>query len=359
MTEERFNYISQKLYRVVKRYVLEIYATFTRQRFYCAALSGESTYNICINSDMTVSCNCMDYTGIGKIGDLNSESLEEVLASFQASKFRRHLAAGRMPIPTCASCSDLRITTPEDALYHAGNWQMCTGGIMVENTIECSYQCTACYRTLVQKSRQSSHMTLEDIHKVAVTIQKNGIRSLSFFNLGETFAAHNVCDQLQIIRAYNPDLSILISTNGFFLNTIKKLDAAMLADHIVFSIDGIDDHTMNKYQRNASFAKVYGNMKLLVEHRRKSGITTPAIEWKYVLFNWNDHEWMVRKAIELARNAGIDIISFRPTKSPFYGISWRYYFKLFYRALGEPTWKGREIHLDQPGDSEDLDKSKN
>jgi uncharacterized Fe-S cluster-containing radical SAM superfamily protein len=347
MTAERLNYSFQRAYRAVRRCLLVIYAAVTRKRFYCVALSGESAYNICINSDMTVSCNCQDYDGSGHIGDLNSETLEEVLASPRATHFRNSLASGRLPLLICASCSELRLTKINEARRRAENWQMCTNGIMVENTVACPYRCTACYRTLVQQNRRSTHMTLANVLKVATTIRKHGIKSLSFFNLGETFAAHDIGDQLHIIREYNPNLYIAISTNGILLNTAKKRDAAMLADSIMFSIDGIDDHTMNKYQRGASFSKSYDNMKQLVEHRRKRGKTRPTIEWKYVLFNWNDRESMILQAIELARNAGVDIISFWPTMSPFYGISWRYHLKTFYRNLGESTWKGREIHLDQ------------
>jgi uncharacterized Fe-S cluster-containing radical SAM superfamily protein len=348
LSEERINYFFQQSFRAVKRRLLELRAAVEKKRFYCAALSGESNYNISINSDMTVSCNCQDYSGTGIIGDLRRESLEKVFASPRADHFRQCLVSGRLPVLTCASCSDLRYTTPDEARHYAENWQICTNGIMVENTVTCSYRCGACYRTLVKKTRKSTHMTMEDIRKVAATINTHGIRYMSFFNLGETFASPDIYEQMQIIRGINPKLTISISTNGILLDTVKKRDAALLANHILFSIDGTDDHTMNKYQHGASFSRVYENLKLLAEHRNRTGRTIPEIEWKYVLFNWNDHPVLIRQAIELARNAGIDTISFWPTKSPFYGISWRYYFNAFYKSLGVSTWKGREIHFISP-----------
>ena len=36
--------------------------------YYCNALQGNYNYNICINSDMTISCNCQDYDGAGQLG---------------------------------------------------------------------------------------------------------------------------------------------------------------------------------------------------------------------------------------------------------------------------------------------------
>lgn len=345
MNEEQFNYHSQRTYRALRRRFLEMRAKVAGKRFYCSALAGESDYNLCINSDMTVSCNCEDYDSSGQIGDLMYNSLEEVFASPKAKHFRHSMTSGRLPILKCASCSDLREATPEQALHHKENWKICTRGIMVENTVVCPYQCAACYRKLILGNRRSTHMTHDDLRKIAATIREYGIRSVSFFSLGEPFAVHDVSDQLRILLQVNPDLSVGISTNGLLLNTVNKLDAALLANHILFSIDGIDDHTMNKYQRGASFSKAYNNMKQLVEHRSKKGGSTPVIEWKYLLFNWNDREEMILQAIELAKHAGVDTISFWPTKSPFYGISWRYYCTPFFRSLGESSWKGREIHF--------------
>ena len=52
--------------------------------FYCNALHGESDYNICINSDLTVSCNCSDKSGEGIIGNLKKHGLPEILAGEKA-----------------------------------------------------------------------------------------------------------------------------------------------------------------------------------------------------------------------------------------------------------------------------------
>ena len=58
----------------IKRYAT---AKLRGEVFTCAALTGRSAYNICINSDLTVSCNCQDFSGRGKIGSLREHSLTE------------------------------------------------------------------------------------------------------------------------------------------------------------------------------------------------------------------------------------------------------------------------------------------
>ena len=115
-------------------------------------------------------------------------------------------------------------------------------------------------------------------------------------------------------------MRITLSTNGALLDSDAKREAALFADAILFSIDGIDDAMMNLYQRGARFDRAYGNMRRLVEFRDARGRKSPLVEWKYVLFNWNDRADAIRSAVDLARKAGVDLISFWPTRYPINGI---------------------------------------
>ncbi len=82
----------------------------------------------------------------------------------------------------------------------------------------------------------------------------------------------------------------------------------------------------------------------MVAYRDSRGLKMPILEWKYLLFNWNDHPKTIQRAIEMARDIGMDIISFWPTHNPFYGMSWRYHLGRMNR-IGEKSWKGREVIL--------------
>ena len=85
-------------------------------------------------------------------------------------------------------------------------------------------------------------------------------------------------------------------------------------------------------------------MKALVEYRNARGLSKPLIEWKYLLFNWNDRKQTINQAIEMAKEAGVDAISFWPTNNPFYGYSFRYRLG-FLNHVGVRNWKGRELDL--------------
>src|SRR4029077_7084340 len=105
-----------------------------------------------------------------------------------------------------------------------------------------------------------------------------------------------------------------------------------------------DDEMLKKYEKFGSFEKAYGNMKALVDYRNTKGLSQPILEWKYLLFNWNDRRKTIERAIEMAKEARVDAISFWPTNNPYYGYSWRYRLGLL-NAIREACWKGREVDL--------------
>jgi wyosine [tRNA(Phe)-imidazoG37] synthetase (radical SAM superfamily) len=318
------------------------------QAFYCRALTGESGYSLCINADMTVSCNCQDYDGTGHIGDLTTQSFPEILANDVTQRFRRELASGHFPTTVCHRCADLRGVARHEADQYLSRFTV-PQGIKVENTSLCNLRCVSCNRQLLHSIRRRMSLSLEEIEQIAQQLQANHIGYISFFNLGEPFLSHNVEQELTLIRQYNPELSITVSTNGVLLDTESKRRAAMLVDHIYFSIDGASQESLEQYQCGGSFEKAYRNMCDLVQFRDAQGAAKPLLEWKYLLFRWNDHPSLIRQAIALAREARVDRISFWPTMTPPYAMSLRYRFGRFFRSVGKPAWCGRVIDFREQG----------
>jgi hypothetical protein len=185
-------------------------------------------------------------------------------------------------------------------------------------------------------------MDLEKLSKMADLVHDLGLQQLFYLNLGEPFLSPNIGQELPLLRKKNPDCRIVISTNGIILNTDAKREAALHASQILFSIAGIDDDMLKKYEKLGSFEKAYGNLKALVKYRNTRSLAKPVLEWKYLLFNWNDRPATIRRAIEMAEEAGVDIISFWPTNNPFYGYSFRYRLGGL-RHVGVECWKGREV----------------
>src|SRR2546430_9947420 len=96
----RFNWVASDFIRKALKCYYEWSARLRGQRFYCAALAGQSDYNITINCDLTVSCACQDYDGSGHIGDLNKNPFKEVVFGPVPQRFRTELAQGQLPLKT-------------------------------------------------------------------------------------------------------------------------------------------------------------------------------------------------------------------------------------------------------------------
>ncbi|MDF7825433.1 radical SAM protein [Pontiellaceae bacterium B12227] len=326
----------------------EARAKIDRRGFYCAALHGESEYNISINSDMSVSCNCQD-RGEGTLGYLDEESFEEIYHGEKAELFRTELHKGKLPILTCARCNELKRLPRGNALPEV---RLPSRGLMLENTIGCNLDCPGCIRKEVVVGRRKMTLGLDELDQVSSGLSRLGLKKLYYFNRGEPFMSSRIHEEMQLMKKYNPDIHINTSTNGTLLNSEAKREAALMMDEIEFSIDGCDQESLERYQKGGSFERSYKNMKALVAARDAAGRTSPIIEWKYVLFRWNDKPGQIQQAIQLAKAAGVDFISFWPTNSPFYGISWRYRLGAF-RNIGKKTWKGREVwFVPESGSSE-------
>ncbi len=331
----RFNWrISDYIRWTMSRW-LELRAKITGRKYHCRALAGESDYNITVNSDLTVSCSCQDYDGGGHLGDLRKNSFEEVFFGPIAQKFREDLAKGKMPIPTCSRCGDLQRLKRGEQPSPA---RLPYRGMLLENTVICNVDCIGCAREGAANIRAGKMMPLAELSKMADLAARLGMERIFYLNLGEPFLSPTICQELPLLRSKNPNCYIRVSTNGVLLNTDAKREAALNLSDIQFSVHGISDAMCEKYMMRGSFEKAFDAMKKMVAYRDARGLKQPYLEWKYILFNWNDNPKTIARAIEMAKEIGVDIISFWPTHNPFYGMSWRYHLGLM-NHIGVKTGK--------------------
>ena len=347
--KRRMNWVLSDLYRQVLVWKLELQAKISGRGYTCGALDGVSEYNLTINSDQTVTCNCQDYEGIGQIGNLKQNSFEEVFFGAKAQQFRDELARGKMPIPTCARCGDLKRLPPESP-HTPPKPRLPFRGMLLENTVKCNVDCTGCARENAAGLRVNKQLTmpLPEMEKMGDLVQRLGMRQLYYLNLGEPFLSPTIGPELTMLRQKNPAMRIVTSTNGVLLNTDAKREAALNFSHIFFSVHGITNEMSEKYMHRGHFDKAYDAMKQMVAYRDARGLIDPVLEWKYLIFNWNDDPKTIARAIEMAKEAKLDFISFWPTNNPFWGMSWRWRLGLL-NKFGRKCWKGLEVDLRPEG----------
>ncbi len=321
--------------------VLTAKAQWCRQGFICNSLQGRAELGVCVNSDLTLSCGYRDLDGSGHVGDLHEQSFEAVFLGPAAQSFREQLALGRVPTPNCTRCKHLRAMSKPQAWQALAQVTM-PKAVMLENTSICNLHCLSCRRHTVKQVRKRRRMSLDDVRKVAEDLARIGVREITFHHLGEPFSSDRVLEELTILRDRNPNLSLVVSTNGMLVDTDQKREAALLFDRIYFSLDGVDQNTAARYQRGLKFDRVLQNLKDLVAYRGER--SSPRIYWKYLLFHWNERRQYQLRAIELARQVGVDELRFETTVSPFYGLPWRSHLG-FNRDLGVDSGGARHVIL--------------
>ncbi len=331
--------------RRYRRRRMESTARKRGERFWCASLAGEADHSLSILCDMMVTCCCEDHSPASTIGDLSASSIEECMNSEAAKQLKHRLASGHLPLLNCVTCRSLRSCREDEAKQHENEHGVPRCDVLIENTVLCNISCEGCPRLHAVKLRKKTMLADEDMERIATDLGGHGVEQISFLSSGEPFLHKNVWNQLKILRKNNPNARIVTSTNGQMLESDTKREAALLLDEILFSVHGCTEEDVAKYQKGSSFQRAYANMCDLATLRDARSQAHPVLEWKYVLFNWNDRKEKVLKAVDLAREAGVDRIMFWPTTRPVKAISWRWYCGRFLKGLGEKGSKGmgREI----------------
>lgn len=132
------------------------------------------------------------------------------------------------------------------------------------------------------------------------------LERIDFFQYGEPFLYRHLVDALRIIRRERPDVTIAISTDGMQVREPQEgaIIDEKLVDWLIFSVDGVDERSYQRYRIRGTFETAFGNLRRFHARAAGSGIN---VIWQYVVFRWNDRDDQFRRAIAMAEEAGIPI----------------------------------------------------
>jgi pyruvate-formate lyase-activating enzyme len=338
--------------------IQESLSRFAGITYRCGALSGETPYCITIGPDMQLSCNDHDYDYACTLGNLRQNRLNDILHGSFVRSINQDLASGRIPFKKCISCGYLRRerkTKGNQAEIPPIN---AISTLRVEATRRCNLRCLNCANTRMTHEQKKGALSLSDIEILADALNTNGIHSVVYSGFGEPFFSDDIYYQLSRLRSLTESIKISCSTNAVLLNTDLKREAALLLDHLYVSIFGPGNDVYRIYHKNGTFDDAYENLVKLTSFREQRHARLPIIEWKYVLFWWNDRRSQIGKVLDLARSGNVDLLSLHAGGKPFFFASWRYRFDPFFRTVGVPVPFGRlfDFHgvLEDPGLVDDL-----
>jgi len=283
--------------------------------------------------DGKVVCGCADPKGERPLGHLGADGLDAIWRSEKVQRIRRELNAGFSGF--CEPCGLKRALGDNEPAPQRPTDLEVLPRIFFEPTVVCNLDCfqAVCGSSAgLAASRERKFFPLDEFKSMLREVGPRMVR-LDFFNYGEPFAHPQSLDMIEHVKSRYPNIYLYTSTNGLLFNEEKIARLARSGiDEVTFSVDGADQRTYERYRRGGDLAKALRSMADLVEEKRRLGRELPFINWRYILFRWNDSSWQMARAKRLARQIGVDRLTWEVTDHPPTAASAKF-------QVGRPAWR--------------------
>ena len=290
--------------------------------------------------DGTVTCGLDDPFKSRNYGNIASTSMQDIMAGAAVADRRHDLLCGK----ACDGCG-LHTPVRKGAYERLNPSAPYPRTLVVESSIRCNIRCNNAVCNVANDAnihlRRESFMPWPIFVKLIDEVGPH-LERLFFYNYGEPFIHPRALDMLAHARTTNPGMAISTSTNGILLarpGLAERIVGEGLLDAIGFTIAGCDEETYQRYHKGGSFAKAMEGMKRIIAAKREQGKSRPLVHWRYLLFNWNDSDEQIERAIAMSEELGVDGFRFMLTAEPMDGRSLR-------RAPGTPGFDAIAGHLE-------------
>jgi MoaA/NifB/PqqE/SkfB family radical SAM enzyme len=268
--------------------------------------------------DGRVVCGCADPYAKRVLGDLRQMSLESVWTSDRILSLRRDLNAGGSHF--CGDCPlKLPLAVDEASPQRSTDAGPLPSRLYIECTAACNiscYQACCAPETGITRTREAGMLDFELFRRI---IDEAGpsLGRVDFFNYGEAFLHKRAVEMCEYIKGRFPHVYLYTSTNGLALT---DEGAARLVrsgiDEVTFSIDGATPASYVKYRQRGDFDKALRCLRMMADEKRAARLDVPVLNWRYILFGWNDSDEEMNRARILAADMGVDRLCWEITDHP-------------------------------------------
>lgn len=268
--------------------------------------------------DGRVVCGCADPYAKRVLGDTRTQTLSAVWQGETARTLRADLNSGGAKF--CGDCP-LKLPLKKDDAPPQRNLDVgaLPGRLYIECTAACNISCSqACCapETGITRTRQAGMLDF-DLFTRVVDEAGPSLGRIDFFNYGEAFLHKRAVEMCEYIKAKFPHIYLYTSTNGLALNEerARRLVHSGI-DEVTFSIDGATAESYVKYRQRGKFDVALHNLRAMADEKARSGRDVPQINWRYILFNWNDSDAEMQQARRMAQEMGVDRLCWEITDHP-------------------------------------------
>lgn len=260
---------------------------------------------ITVLSDGTAVCACIDAEKKNPLGNFRTQTFEEIWNGPAYEYLRRSIATNIDQVPVCRGCPNRTEGPPPPADYMT-DVEM-PRALFIESYAGCNLVCPGCDRDGIEGGRDSLSLDWETYVKVIDQLSPT-LEYMEFHVGGENYMHKRADDMVRYCKEKNPDCFVLSSTNGHFFHTEDRVRSAIESgiDCFIFSVDGATQESYEKYRVNGRMDRVLDAMRNMVAMRDAMGRDKPIIVWRYILFAWNDSPEEMDLARKLAKEVGVD-----------------------------------------------------
>jgi hypothetical protein len=276
--------------------------------------------------DGRIVCGCADPYAKRVLGDFRTTSLAEVWHGPIASGLREDLNRGGSTF--CGDCP-LKLPLALDQPAPVGDLTVAPlpNRLYIECTAACNISCfQACCapETGITRTRQAGMLDW-DLFTRAVDEAGPTLVRIDFFNYGEAFLHKRAVEMCEYIKTKFPHIYLYTSTNGLALNEEKARRLVHSGiDEVTFSIDGASQETYARYRQRGRFDVALATLRAMADEKARRGRDVPQLNWRYILFRWNDGDDEMAEARRLAEVSGVDRLCWEITDHPEDSFSQRF-----------------------------------
>jgi MoaA/NifB/PqqE/SkfB family radical SAM enzyme len=271
-------------------------------------------------------CGCADPYGRRVLGDARQQTLGEVWRGPRMTALRADLNGGGSKF--CGDCPlKLPLARGEAPAVRPIDAGPLPGRLFIECTAACNISCTeACCapETGITRTRQAGMLDF-DLFRRVIDEAGPSLGRIDFFNYGEAFLHKRAIEMCEYIKRRFPHIYLYTSTNGL---AFSEQQARRLArsgiDEVTFSIDGASQDAYARYRQRGRFDVAIANLRAMADEKRRSGADVPFLNWRYILFTWNDSDAEMNRARQLAADLGVDRLCWEITDHPEQAYSRRF-----------------------------------
>lgn len=271
-------------------------------------------------------CGCADPYGKRVLGDARLSSVHEVWNGEVIRRVREELNGGGSSF--CGDCP-LKLplgkdATPPSRSVDAGPLP---GRMFIECTAACNISChQACCapETGIARTRQAGMLEFDLFRRVIDEVGPT-LGRIDFFNYGEAFLHKRAVEMCAYIKSRHPHIYLYTSTNGLALTEEQARQLVHSGiDEVTFSVDGASQSTYERYRRRGRFEVAINNLRAMADEKRRSTADVPFLNWRYILFTWNDSDEEMDRARAMAEDIGVDRLCWELTDHPEEAFSRRF-----------------------------------